>query len=289
MRDTDEMRRKKSFWKSMKNESGMMVVEAALSFVVFIMVCLAIVFLINIFTVHNRIQFAINSAAKEIASCTYLTEVLGLREAMKTVASDGKPYMDKIDDTTDQVVDSLNQIQNLYSDGQTVVENASSLELNQDSISSMKSSLSKFKDDASVTVSSVKASISSTKDLFSDSNGLIAGIIYMTADKVTDTVRRIIGSAMATGLTKHYLKQGEKSADDYLKSYHIKDGYDGLDFSGSSLLCDEKMRVVDIVVEYDIDLEFLKFVLPDASLHMVQRVSVAAWVGGDDQEVVLGE
>ena len=35
--------------------------------------------------------------------------------------------MDKIDDTTDQVVDSLNQIQNLYSDGQTVVENASSL------------------------------------------------------------------------------------------------------------------------------------------------------------------
>ena len=66
MRDADEMRGKKGFWKSVENESGMMVVEAALSFVVFIMVCLAIVFLINIFTVHNRIQFAINSAAKEL-------------------------------------------------------------------------------------------------------------------------------------------------------------------------------------------------------------------------------
>ncbi len=110
----------------------------------------------------------------------------------------------------------------------------------------------------------------------------------MAVDGATYTLKSIAGSAIAAGLTKHYLKQGEKSADDYLKAYHIKDGYSGLDFSGSTLLCDTddtNMRIVDIVVEYDIDLQFLKLVLPKASLHMVQRVSVAAWVGGDDKKV----
>ena len=37
----------------LQDENGMIVVEAVISFMVFIMVCIAVVSLINIFTVHN--------------------------------------------------------------------------------------------------------------------------------------------------------------------------------------------------------------------------------------------
>ncbi len=67
--------------KQKENESGMMVVEAVLSFTVFIMVVSAIVYLITIFTLHNKVQFAINSAAHEMASYTYLYQASGLRDA----------------------------------------------------------------------------------------------------------------------------------------------------------------------------------------------------------------
>ena len=53
-------------------ESGMMVVEAVIGFTTFLIVCLTIIFLINIFMLHNRIQFAINSAAHEIAAYSYI-------------------------------------------------------------------------------------------------------------------------------------------------------------------------------------------------------------------------
>ena len=41
--------------RDMDGESGMMVVEAVISFTAFIMVCLVITFLINIFMLHNKV------------------------------------------------------------------------------------------------------------------------------------------------------------------------------------------------------------------------------------------
>ena len=100
--------------RDMDGESGMMVVEAVISFTAFIMVCLVITFLINIFMLHNRVQFALNSAAHEIASYSYVYDALGLRDAEGTLASDGEEYTRPIDDTTAQVMDTLNQLQGAF-------------------------------------------------------------------------------------------------------------------------------------------------------------------------------
>ncbi len=269
----------------LQDENGMIVVEAVISFMVFIMVCISVVSLINIFTVHNKIQFAIHAAASQIAGCTYICEALGLRSALLGIQEDGAPYMENIDNTTDQVVDSLNKIQSLYTDGTNTLQNISNLELNSNSITVLQENLGSLQNSADITISSIQASASSVRELFSDSNGVIAGLIYMAADGASYAVRKVIGAAAAAGLTQHYLAQKNKSADDYLKSYGIKEGYHGLDFSGSTFLCDQNMRVIDIVVEYDIDLGFVQLIIPEARLHVVQRVSVAAWVGGDDRRV----
>ena len=39
--------------------------------------------------------------------------------------------------------------------------------------------------------------------------------------------------------------------------------------------------MIDIVVSYDIELKFISFILPEDTIHVIQRVSVPAWLDGD--------
>ena len=91
-----------------EEQKGMMVVEAVITFTVFLMFVIAIIYLINVFIIHNKIQFAMNTAAHELASYSYIYQALGIRGAEQQIDADGKPYTTPIDDTATQVVDTLN-------------------------------------------------------------------------------------------------------------------------------------------------------------------------------------
>lgn len=278
MRQTDREMRKD--WKS---ESGMMVVEAVLSFCVFMIVTLAIVYLINIFTVHNRVQFAINSAAHEISSYSYLYQAIGLRGAGQQFDKDFGQYGAKVDGTVTQVTDSLNKIQTLGKSFGSTKQALADVELDPASIKNAYNQVNQLKNNASATVTSVKQSAADLKTLFSDPNGLMAGIIALAGSDLEYRTLNLVGSAAASGLTQKYLKNGTKSADQYLLGCGVIGGYDGLDFSGSTVFADPGRSLVDIVVEYDIDMGFAKIVLPEAKLHVIQRVTVPAWLDGDGQ------
>ena len=60
-----------------KREEGMMTVEAVLSLVPFIIAVLGIISFINIFAVHNKIQYALYQMTNELTSYTYFYEALG--------------------------------------------------------------------------------------------------------------------------------------------------------------------------------------------------------------------
>lgn len=269
-------------------ESGMIVVEAVISFTAFIMVCLGIVFMTNIFMLHNRIQFAINSAAHEIASYSYLYDALGIRDAELGVLSDSEKYTKPIDETAVQLTDTLDNIQNSADKFGEVKSSVENVELSEDYINNISSSLDSLKGSVTTTVESGKQTVASFKELFSDKNALIAGIIYMGADYVSDTVKRVIATGAAWGFTQKYLNTDTQTADEYLISYGVTDGYEGLDFSGSSIFCDDGLRLIDIVVEYDVDISFLNFVFPSTKVHVSQRVSVGSWGGGDGRKVSVG-
>lgn len=269
------------------SEAGMMVIEASISFMIFIIVTVSIIYLINIFTVHNRIQFAINSAANQLASYSYLYQAVGLRDAEKEIGADGEKYTKPIDDTATQVMDSLNKIQQVSADFGEITSSIKNVEMNAADMSNIYDSLNEKKENAEDAIDSVKKSASDMKNLLSDGNGLVAGMIYMAASGAGYEIKHAFGNAAAWVLTRNYLENNlsRKNADEYLESYGIFGGYGALDFSGSSVFCDSQNRMVDIVVEYDIDMGFAKLIIPDAGVHMVQRVSVAAWLDGDGQKV----
>jgi Tfp pilus assembly protein PilX len=258
-----------------EDQKGMMVVEAVLTFTVFLMVVIAIIYLITIFTVHNKIQFSINSSAHEIASYSYLYQALGLRGAEQKINADGSSYTQPIDDTATQVVDSINKIQGLYTDGQDTLTSLQELELSPEAVDQAYQQAETMLNNVGDTADSIQQSVTDVTNLFSDPNSLMVGMIYMGASAGSYTVKSIGATAAAAAVTKKYLD------DDYLLAYGVKNGYSGLDFSGSTMFCDEDMRLIDIVVQYDIDLKFIGLIMPEDSLHVVQRVTVPAWLDGD--------
>ena len=279
MKDCLHRKKKRhAFFQKGKRELGMMVVEALISFTIFVTAISAIVYLITIFTLHNRIQFAINSAAHELAGYSYVYQVFGIRSAEAAIEADGAKYTGAIDDTAGQLVDTWNKIENLQGSASEMQSNVESL-----SPSEIQNAVKEFSRDAADTADSAKESAVKVKSLLSNPNDLLVGIIYMAADGATTMAKSAFAAYAAEGMTNKYLAVGETSADDYLKSMGVADGYSGLNFSGSTMFCDSDRRLIDIVVEYDIDLKLIQLLVPEAKLHMTQRVTVAGWLGGDDR------
>lgn len=257
---------RKELRKQLKEEQkGMMVVEAVITFTIFIMVVIAIIYLINVFVIHNKIQFAMNTAAHELASYSYLYQALGIRGAEQQIASDGASYTGPIDDTATQVVDTLNKIQTLSGDISGTAESVKQLEVSQESISNAYNSAKQTYEDGMATVESTKNSVQQVTDLFSDPQSLLVGVIYMGASGASYAVKSVGAQAAASVLTKQHLGS---NADEILRAYGVKDGASGLDFSGSTMYCDEDKKMIDFVVQYDIDMSFIRFVVPK-DIHVV--------------------
>lgn len=264
-----------------KEQKGMMVVEAVLTFTVFLMVVVAIIYLINIFIIHNKIQFAINSAAHEMASYSYIYQALGIRAGEEKLDSDGRPYIKPIDNTVTQVVDSMNKIQGLYTDSQDMQTSLQELDVSGESVNNAWQQAQKTLDSAGAAVDSVQQSVTDVTNLCSDPESLFVGMIYMGASAGRYEIKSAGATAAARTITKKYLGEAARDADACLLAYGITDGYAGLDFSGSTMFCDTDKRLIDIVVQYDIDLKFIGLVIPKDKLHIVQRVTVPAWLDGD--------
>ncbi len=261
------------------DERGMMVVEAAISFTAFLLVCLTIVFMINIFIVHNRVQFALNSAAHEIASYTYLYDALGIRAASKQYGQDSDKYTEEIDVAVNDVFDVVNNLKGTFDAYDSTKQSIQDFSFDEQSFNNIQASLDQMTKSGQDTIESGKVAMGSIKNMFDDPNELIAGLIYVAGDALNYAAKHLVGMGAAWALTEKYI---DDNADGYLSSYGVIDGYSGLDFSGSSVFLDSEERLIDLVVEYDIDLGFASFILPGMKIHVVQRAAVGAWIGGDD-------
>lgn len=79
---------------------------------------------------------------------------------------------------------------------------------------------------------------------------------------------------------KKYLAAGIGSdIDAGLKSLNIADGFEGLDFSRSSFF-EDRSNDIDIIVAYKMELPLPFRFLPDRPV--IQRATVKAWLGGDE-------
>jgi len=237
---------------SKKNaESGMMTVEAVLCLVPFILVILGIISFANIFMVHSKIQVALYETANELSAYTYFYQALGVRDA------DGKLGQDITAGTT--------EITKFLEDVETARANLEGGSVSQDDFTGV---------------------IDSGRDLVDSPQTLIRNVIYLGIKKTEDAGKKILISTISKPLTENYLNtsflsSGGQSADEYLKAFGVRDGMSGMSFDKSTIFTDSDHKMIDIVVEYDLDIYFFRLLFKDPSIHVVQRAVVPAWLDGD--------
>ena len=229
-----------------------MTVEAVLSLVPFIMVILGIISFIDIYRVHNKIQYAMYQVGSELSGYTYFYEALGLRSADLGLQGD-------IDSATAPVDTAIGDISAFIGD-----------------LNSLSSS----------TIQSAQAAGSSVSSLVQDPQSLLSGIVYLGIEGLENAGKQMLIGWMGSGMMEKYLDEsylpsGARDADTFLRKCGVRDGTAGLDYSGSRLFQDSEYRMIDLVVEYDVEVYILKLFLKDPTIHVSQRVTIPAWLDGD--------
>lgn len=242
------------------SENGMLTVEAVLCLVPFVLVILGIISFINIFMVHSKVQVALYETANELSAYTYFYQALGVRDA------DGKLGSD-IESGTTQLTAFLEDIE-------TARANLEHTEIDNIDIDQTKEDFTDV--------------IDSGRELVSSPKTLIRNVVYMGIGKAEEAGKSWLASLVAKPLTQNYLNtstsllsSGGQSADEYLKAFGVRGGMDGMDFGKSTIFTDSDHKMIDIVVEYDLDVYFFRLLFKDPSIHIVQRAVVPAWLDGD--------
>lgn len=268
-----------------KNEKGMVTVEVLLSFFVFVLFTAALINIANIFIVHNRIQFAMNSVAHQLSSYGYLYEAFGVKDADAQFKKDFGGDAENIDSTVNSVVDTVNKTQTFLASGSQAISDLGDFSLDSSYFDTLESDLNDLENKGSDALEQGKDSLSKIEERFNDPKGSAAGVVYLLANAAEREIKGAVGSIAAKTLVKNYICQGSKDADAYLKGYGVVGGYDGLDFSGSSLFADTDNQLIDIVVTYKLKVYLFDVFLKDKGVTVVQRVTVPAWLDGDGRSV----
>jgi len=262
---------------SKRREEGMITVEGVLSLVPFIIVILGIISFINIFAVHNKIQYAMFQVGSELSCYTYFYQALGVRSADLKLKEDIDSNTEKLDGAIGEMEDFLTQISSF----EDSVNNVRSSNL-----SNAGSNVDDLLSQGQQTYEQGKHLAQTARDLVSDPKALLRGFIYLGIEKGEGAAKSLLLELISNGLMSIYLDESfsryqPMSADRYLRYYGVRGGMDGLDFGKSEMFSDSEYRMIDIVVEYDIEVYILKLFLKDPTIHVVQRCSVPAWLDGD--------
>ena len=232
-----------------KDKSGSIVVEASVSLVIFIAAIVSIISLINVFIVHNRIQFALNSAANQIASYSYLYEMSPVGEAVETLHNDGDPYIEKYD----TVKGAIQALKNIFSSGNTM--------------------------SADDWVNNGNSVLSGADTLADDPYAVAIGALYNGTINGEQFIENSVAGGLGYLLTRQYIAPSSMDANDYLDKHYVTDGYGGLNFTKSEFNHDTGLIVLDVT--YDVEIPLINFFLKDYTLTIHQRACAKGWMDGD--------
>jgi len=263
-----------------KSESGMMTVEAVLSMVPYILVIMGIISFINIFMIHNKIQYAMYQVSSELSAYTYLYQVLGIREADKALQEDADKETTEIDDSIEKTTTLLNDLSNMSSTVDGALD-----DLKKGNYETVKTHWESLQTEGEKTKEDSKAAINSIKDLCDDPMDLMRNLIYFGIERATPWLKtQILGAFEYLMMPKYLVKDGSNvraRANEYLLAAGVYNGINGLDFSEGQLFSDDEHRMIDMVVEYDVSIFMFKLFFKEPRIHIVQRCAVPAWLDGD--------
>lgn len=244
-----------------RSESGYIVVETIGSFTLLVLLMALILSLINIVVVQARVHYAITQAAETISMYSYVLEVTGTEDHLINLDREASGVRIEADEFKTNINGIINGI-NTLSPGE-IGKNG-------------EAAVNKVYGWAEDTVDDPKETIRLMLDygLSEGSNAIFEKLL-----------RPLVG---------RYLGNGSLSGDQYLRSFNVTDGLDGLDFydfsltdlnsigqKGSTLI--DSNGDVRVTVHYSVDLAFfgaLHLPVEARKLNITQTVVTKAWLNG---------
>lgn len=226
---------------------------------IFICAVLAVTFLIKITYVHEMVQYAINSAACEMAESSYIY------------------YLSGIQGVHDQVRDEVSGRAQVFKEHASSVFDAFDW-FTEDDNSSAQS------DDGTGRTGKKTGKAGGLTDTISeigrDPLEELKNIACLLAGGAFDDVKTELCIPVAKLYMRKYLDcSGSGDIGKRLERLSIVNGLEGMDFSDSSFF-EDRENDIDIVVNYKLDIPLPFKILPELSI--TQRASAKAWLGGDD-------
>lgn len=263
----------------LKNERGVLSIEAAIALTTFLFVFITIYSIITICRAQAHVQVAINSTAKEISQYSYIYALSGLDQSLSKFQTSAGETKDQINNTVSNIAGVFENIQSIGSTAQSLnFSDPSSL---MDRWGDIKSDLNEAKDD----YSAVKEQI---EGMAEDPQSFLFGLARLIGSEGLELAKsRAIAEPVCRALVKKHLKRNNNdTAEQFCASIGILPGtyfgkesyYNGLDFSNSTLFAYGSDEIV-IVVTYKV--KIIQLLPIDLEYTITQTAVTRGWLHGD--------
>jgi len=256
----------------LKNKNGSVTVEAAIILPIILSLILSLVFIIKIVHTHVTVQHAINDAANEIATYSYLYSTSGLQK----IHDNGKDALNEKGQQAEKDLELVSSSWDAFLEmGRELGEAASAT--NTTDVGELKEKLKNIKKSGDNSIQTTKEVKELVSRIGKNPKQEMVSIGSLLGECMLEDAKSYIIQPISGYFIKKNLENSEQDADTRLKKMSVVNGFDGLDLSDSTIFKDKK--TVDIVVKYRMKLPLPINILPD--IYIVQRSTVRAWLDGD--------
>ena len=262
-----------------KKKNGSLTLEAAISLPIFMCVFLTIVFFMRVVYIHNNVQHAINGAANEMATYSYLYSISGLWESNDSITGTTDEYAKTSSEHTSKILESLDALGANMEKGKVVAGELLLGDTAQVAI------LENLYDESKISVDGVKNVFNEVKN---DPKKEFISIASLFASSGYDKLKTELSEPLTRFFMGKYIDMNilntKGGPGAYIAVERGKDPLEAFDFN-NRIFADNKS--IDIVVSYKIKTALPINILPE--IHMKQRTTVRGWMNGDAYGAVATE
>lgn len=255
-----------------RNEKGSITVEASIVMPIFICAVLSIAFFIRIIYVEKLVKHAIDETANELATYSYIYSISGLNEKNEQAVDYLKKQRELFDKQLESIGDSIDFIESSKKDVGQGLETFKSGDI--EGIRGAIETAASKKGDAREKAEALKLIFNSFKD---DPKKELISLACIFGDNAFKDIKPYAAQPIIRFFIKKHFKDGKMDEDQRLRNLNVYDGFEGLDFSQSKLLDDNKS--IELIVRYRINTALPINFLP--RVNIIQRSVVLAWLDGD--------
>ena len=262
-----------------KREDGAIVIEASIMLPMFLFIFLTFYSVVNICFWEAKVQNALNNAAKEISTYSYIYSFTGLKQKADGLYEAADSTREEINENVvgnigsfvegvEGVIGGSGNVVNSAKDG---LGNANSVRDLKDIVSDVKAEAEGIKAGANQAMNSGKELLAYFKDKFSDPKAFALELLKLLSSDGISVAKNLLGEVLAKNLSRSYFNTPKEVSF-----------WEGIDFGKSQLFPGTTNDII-FVAEYKV--RITPYIPIDISYTISQKAQTRGWLDGDGGHV----